>query len=157
MRLFFMLNIYAMKQSIIRPMQISDYDALIQLMQATPGISLRDADSREATERYLTRNPDLSFIAEQDGQLIGCVMCGHDGRRGYLQHLSVLPEYRRQGVANQLVEHSLAQLELLGIYKTHIDVFRSNDLAQSYWESQGWQLRTDIVRYSLIRNSHENA
>lgn len=157
MRLFFMLNIYAMKQSIIRPMHISDYDALIQLMQATPGISLRDADSREATERYLTRNPDLSFIAEQDGQLIGCVMCGHDGRRGYLQHLIVLPEYRRQGVANQLVEHSLAQLELLGIYKTHIDVFRSNDLAQSYWESQGWQLRTDIVRYSLIRNSHENA
>lgn len=152
-----MLNIYAMKQSIIRPMHISDYDALIQLMQATPGISLRDADSRETTERYLARNPDLSFIAEQDGQLIGCVMCGHDGRRGYLQHLIVLPEYRRQGVANQLVEHSLAQLELLGIYKTHIDVFRSNDLAQSYWESQGWQLRTDIVRYSLIRNSHENA
>ena len=146
-----------MKQPTIRPMHISDYDALIQLMQATPGISLRDADSREATERYLTRNPDLSFIAEQDGQLIGCVMCGHDGRRGYLQHLIVLPEYRRQGVANQLVEHSLAQLELLGIYKTHIDVFRSNDLAQSYWESQGWQLRTDIVRYSLIRNSHENA
>ena len=157
MRPFFMFNTYTMKQPTIRPMHISDYDALIQLMQATPGISLRDADSREATERYLARNPDLSFIAEQDWQLIGCVMCGHDGRRGYLQHLIVLPEYRRQGIANQLVEHSLAQLELLGIYKTHIDVFRNNDLAQSYWESQGWQLRTDIVRYSLIRNSHENA
>ena len=84
-------------------------------------------------------------------------MCGHDGRRGYLQHLIVLPEYRRQGVANQLVEHSLAQLELLGIYKTYIDVFRSNDLAQSYWESQGWQLRDDILRYSFIRNGQTNA
>ena len=91
MRPFFMFNTYAMKQPTIRPMHISDYDALIQLMQATPGISLRDADSREATERYLARNPDLSFIAEQDGQLIGYVMCRHDGRRGYLQHLIVLP------------------------------------------------------------------
>ena len=142
---------------LIRPMTIADYNQVMALMHATPGVSIRDADSREATERYLARNPDLSFIAERNGQLIGCVMCGHDGRRGYLQHLIVLPEYRRQGIANALVECSLAQLEQLGILKTHIDVFRTNESAQHYWESQGWQLRTDILRYSLIRRADENA
>ena len=139
-----------------RVMTIADYDRVIELMRATPGVSIRDADSREATARYLARNPDLSFLAERDGQLIGCVLCGHDGRRGYLQHLIVLPEYRRQGIANALVECCLAQLEQLGIHKTHIDVFRTNELAQNYWESQGWQLRTDILRYSLIRKGGDN-
>ena len=138
-------------------MTIADYDDVMALMHATPGVSIRDADSREATERYLARNPDLSFVAEQNGRLIGCVMCGHDGRRGYLQHLIVLPEYRRQGIANALVECSLAQLEQLGILKTHIDVFRTNESAQHYWESQGWQLRTDILRYSFIRSADNNA
>ncbi len=140
-----------------RIMTIADYDDVMALMHATPGVSIRDADSREATERYLARNPDLSFVAEQNGRLIGCVMCGHDGRRGYLQHLIVLPEYRRQGIANALVECSLAQLEQLGILKTHIDVFRTNESAQHYWESQGWQLRTDILRYSFIRSADNNA
>ena len=139
-----------------RVMTIADYDRVIELMRATPGVSIRDADSREATARYLARNPDLSFLAERDGQLIGCVLCGHDGRRGYLQHLIVLPEYRRQGIANALVECCLAQLEQLGIHKTHIDVFRTNELAQNYWESQGWQLRADIMRYSLIRKGGDN-
>ena len=73
----------------LRTMTPADYDAVLALMQNTPGISLRDADSREATERYLVRNPGLSFVAEAEGRLIACVMCGHDGRRGYLQHLLV--------------------------------------------------------------------
>lgn len=137
-------------------MRIRDYERVIALMRATPGVSIRDADSREATKRYLERNPDLSFLAERDGQLIGCVLCCHDGRRGYLQHLIVLPEYRHLGIASALVEHCLAQQEQIGIHKTHIDVFRSNELAQNYWESQGWQLRTDILRYSLISKGRDN-
>lgn len=141
----------------IHTMTIDDYDRVVELMQATPGVSFRDADSREATVRYLERNPDLSFVAEQQGEFVGCIMCGHDGRRGYLQHLIVLPKCRRQGIANALVENCLAQLERLGIHKSHVDVFRTNGLAQAFWESQGWQLRTDIHRYSFVRNGSENA
>ena len=74
---------------LIRTMTIDDYDDVIALMKETPGISLRDADSLPATERYLQRNPGLSFVAVASGAVVGCVMCGHDGRRGYLQHLLV--------------------------------------------------------------------
>mgnify|MGYP003599760706 FL=1 len=141
----------------IRTMTPSDYDAVLALMQDTPGISLRDADSREATERYLARNPGLSFVAEAEGRLIGCVMCGHDGRRGYLQHLLVLPEYRRQGIARALTQRCLAALEQLGIHKCHLDVFKTNSGAARYWQGQGWTLRTDIDRYSFTRPGNENA
>ena len=141
----------------IRVMTLTDYDAVLQLMRDTPGIALRDADSRESTERYLQRNPDLSFVAEVNGVVCGCIMSGHDGRRGYLQHLLVLPEYRRQGIANALVERCVASLEALGIQKCHLDVFKTNTTAARYWQSQGWKLREDIDRYSFTRVGNENA
>lgn len=141
----------------IRAMTLTDYDAVLQLMRDTPGISLRDADSRDSTERYLQRNPQLSFVAEVNGVLCGCIMSGHDGRRGYLQHLLVLPEYRRQGIANALVERCVASLEALGIHKCHLDVFKTNTTAARYWQSQGWKLREDIDRYSFTRVGNENA
>ena len=84
-------------------------------------------------------------------------MSGHDGRRGYLQHLIVLPDYRRQGIAAALVEQCLQQLAALGIHKSHVDVLKDNALAAAYWSAQGWQLREDIDRYSLIRAGSDNA
>ncbi|PHN30353.1 GNAT family N-acetyltransferase [Pseudomonas sp. ICMP 561] len=141
----------------IRTMTMDDYDAVIALMSSTPGVSVRDADSRDSTSRYLQRNPGMSFVAEVDSVLVGCVMCGHDGRRGYLQHLLVLDDYRRQGIANQLVERCLASLEREGIFKCHIDVLKTNHTAADYWVRQGWQLRTDIDRYSFIRTGNDNA
>jgi N-acetylglutamate synthase len=140
----------------IRIMTIADYDLVLELMKQTPGVSFREADSRESSARYLERNPELSFVAENENQIIGCVMCGHDGRRGYLQHLIVLPDFRRNGIANALVKRCLNSLENIGIFKCHIDVFKTNALASAYWESQKWQLRTDINRYSFVRSDRGN-
>lgn len=141
----------------IRAMTLDDYDTVIELMRATPGISLRDADSRESTARYLARNPGMSFVAEIGGVLCGCVMSGHDGRRGYLQHLLMRSEYRRQGIAKALVGRCLTSLEAVGIHKCHLDVFKTNLAAARYWQSQGWQLRSDIDRYSFTRSGNDNA
>ncbi len=138
-------------------MTLADYDDVIELMKQTPGVSVRDADSRASTERYLLRNPSLSFVAERANALIGCVMSGHDGRRGYLQHLIVLPAYRKLGIGSDLVEHCLVALERLGIMKTHIDVFKTNLQARSFWEHKQWKLRTDIHRYSFVRSGGDNA
>ncbi|WP_321790037.1 GNAT family N-acetyltransferase [Paraburkholderia sp. J94] len=141
----------------IRIMTIDDYENVIDLMKRTPGVTFRDADSHEATRRYLERNPELSFIAKVGDETVGCIMSGHDGRRGYLQHLVVASAHRRQGIANALVECCIARLEALGIAKSHVDVIKTNVDAQAYWEHQGWQLRTDIDRYSFIRNGRSNA
>lgn len=141
----------------IRTMTMDDYDNVIDLMRQTPGISLRDADSREATMRYLQRNPGMSFVAEAESGLCGCVMCGHDGRRGYLQHLLVLPQFRRQGIGDALVKRCLASLEEQGVHKCHLDVLKTNESAARHWHNRGWQLRRDIDRYSFTRPGNENA
>lgn len=138
-------------------MTIEHYDAFFELMQQTPGITVRGADSKEATARYLARNPGLSFIAFDENRVIACAMCGHDGRRGYLQHVIVVPDYRKRGIASQLVERCLAQLESISIFKTHIDVIAENDLANQYWVKRGWSKRDDINRYSFNRSPDANA
>jgi ribosomal protein S18 acetylase RimI-like enzyme len=138
-------------------MTIEIYQEVLALMGRTPGVTIRDADSREATRRYLERNPSLSFVATEKGRVIGCAMCGHDGRRGYLQHVIVEPAFRGQGIAHQLVTRCLDQLEAIGICKTHIDVFRTNDIANGYWARRGWKRRDDIYRYSYNRSRNENA
>jgi N-acetylglutamate synthase len=90
-------------------------------------------------------------------EIIGCVMCGHDGRRGYLQHLVVKPSMRGQGIGTVLVRSCLAALKECGIDKTHIDVLVENASAHGYWINAGWQKRIDIVRYSYITSADSNA
>ncbi|HEY4319076.1 MAG TPA: GNAT family N-acetyltransferase [Herbaspirillum sp.] len=141
----------------IRPMTIEDYDLVFKLLKKAPGITFRDADSRENTARYLVRNPGFSFVALDESRITGCIMAGHDGRRGYLQHLMVDGERRHEGIASALLERCLAALEANGIFKFHIDVLADNEEGAAYWESRGWQLRSDIKRYSFIGKGGNNA
>ncbi len=134
-----------------------DLEGVFRLMQRTSGVVVRDADSKEATMRYLARNPGFSLVAEIGDELAGCVMAGHDGRRGYLQHLVVLERFRNQGIGRALVESCLDRLEQVGLLKSHIDVLTTNEAAIGFWERLGWKRRTDIFRYSFVRAGGENA
>lgn len=140
-----------------RPMQIRDHGRALSLMTATPGVTVRAADGADATRRYLDRNPGLSFVAESGDVLVGCAMAGHDGRRGYLQHVIVAPAHRRRGIGRQLVNRCVAALSGQGIQKMHLDVMTSNEEAMPFWERLGWVRRDDLVRYSLITSGDENA
>lgn len=140
----------------IRAMSIEDYDLVMRLLEQIDGVRLRDADSRDSVSRYLDRNPGLSFVAEAGGELVGCLMCGHDGKRGYLQHLAVSASCRGRGIAKALVRHCIDELQRVGIAKSHLDVLRNNAIGKAFWESQGWTLRTDIDRYSYISAGGEN-
>ena len=138
-------------------MTMDDYDEVIDMLKITPGITVREADSRNSTKRYLERNPGLRFVATIEDRIVGCVMCGHDGRRGYLQHLVVKPENRRQGIGEALFTACIDSLKQVGIDKTHLFVFKSNSLANSFWESNGWILRDEVNIYSYNVSSNDNA
>ena len=147
-----------MERSIsIREMVMADYAAVIDLMRRAPGVSVRDADSAAAIARFLERNPGLSFVAERDGGVLGCLMSGHDGRRGYLYHLAVDAACRRQGVATALVERCLGALERLDIHKMHVDVYRNNTAGESFWRAAGWLRRDELHRFSIIKGGSSNA
>ncbi len=129
----------------IRQMVPKDYKQTYALWKASEGIGLSDADTIEAIERYLHQNPGGSFVAYDDDALVGAVLCGTDGRRGYLHHLAVAASHRGQGIGERLVEHCLQALERQGITRCHIFVYRNNDLGKSFWKKTGWFERDDLL------------
>lgn len=132
----------------IREMTPQDYDTVYALWEQTEGVGLSAADSRERINSYLERNPGCSFVARDEERAVGAVLCGHDGRRGYLHHLAVKPAYRRHGVGRQLITHALTALRKAGIDKCHLFVFKTNAPALAFWQANGWQIRTDIQLFS---------
>lgn len=129
----------------LREMQPQDYESVIALWRSCEGIGLSEDDSPEGIARFLENNPGLCFVALEGGQLAGAVLCGQDGRRGYLYHLAVRKSHRRNGIGAALVKRCFEGLERVGIRKCHIFVFRENQAAIDFWGHTGWQLRTDLV------------
>jgi ribosomal protein S18 acetylase RimI-like enzyme len=132
----------------IRPMTPADYDAMLDLLRAMPGIVLREDDSREATASYLQRNPGMSFVAVEGGRVVGCVLGGHDGKRGYLRHLAVAADRRRRGLAAALVKAAVARLGHEGIALVQTFVVRGNEVGRRFWTNLGWARRDDVVMFS---------
>ena len=129
----------------IRAMTPADYDPVIALWLATPGIGLSEADEREAIGAYLARNPGLSLVAVRGDVLVGAVLCGHDGRRGYLNHLAIAPAERGRGLGRALADRCLAGLGALGIAKASIVVFSANAEGQAFWRATGGTARDDLL------------
>ena len=123
---------------------MTDYNAVCALWESCDGVGLSDADQPECLSAYLQRNPGMSFVAIEEKAIVGAVLCGHDGRRGYLNHLAVSPVYRHQGLARRLVAHSLEALQSASIAKCHLFIFTSNQNGRSFWQQIGWELREDL-------------
>jgi putative acetyltransferase len=121
------------------------YDCVHSLWKQTEGVGLHDdCDSKEGIRTYLERNPGMSFVATADGHVVGAVLAGHDGRRGYIHHLAVHPDYRMKGLGRRLVQSCLDAFRTLGIRKSHIFIFNDNLDGIAFWKSVGWTPRSDI-------------
>jgi putative acetyltransferase len=130
----------------LRPLTIADYDAVYALWQRTEGIGLNESDTREAIASFLDRNCGLSLVAcDANGAILGTVLCGHDGRRGYLHHLAVARTQRKRGIGRALVDACLAKLAALKIEKCNLFLFADNTEGRTFWLHQGWTAREDIV------------
>jgi putative acetyltransferase len=123
---------------------VESYDDVYLLWQQTEGIGLTDCDTKEGISDYLLRNPAMSFIAKVDGKVVGAILSGHDGRRGYVHHLAVRKDFRKQSVGKQLVEKCITALKNAGIKKCHIFIFNNNTDGINFWNAVGWKQRSDI-------------
>lgn len=126
-------------------MTADDIESVTALWRLTEGVGLNESDSPAQIRNFLARNPGLSLVVRDGPRLVGAVLCGQDGRRGFLYHMAVLPEYRRQGLGTQLVDRCLAGLAKQGILKCNALVLVDNDGGQEFWRRGGWSHRADLI------------
>ena len=130
----------------IRTMTINDYEQVYSLWLNTPNMGLNNLDdSKDGIAKYLARNPTTCFVAEKNGHIIGVILCGHDGRRGYIHHTAVAQDEQRHGVGAALVSAAMSALEREGISKTALVVFGKNEKGNTFWEKQGFITRPDLI------------
>lgn len=127
-----------------RLMTIDDYEAAYDLwIKCGNGLNDKD-DSREGIEKYLKRNPSTSYVAVLDDKVVGVILCGHDGRRGIIQHACVSPDCRRMGIGKKLVDLAVDALKKEGINKVLLVAFKKNEGGNAFWEAQGFTVRDDL-------------
>ena len=133
----------------IRQMTLNDYQAVYQLWINTPNMGLNDVDdSKGGIARMLKRNPTLSFVAEvereENTQIVGVIIAGEDGRRGYIYHTAVDVAYRNQGIGEALVNHVMDAMKALSISKVGLFIFQRNEIGNGFWERLGFSVRDDL-------------
>ncbi len=132
----------------IIPLTIEDYDAVYEFWESVEGMGLSNADSREGIRAYLERNPGMSMVAKDGDIIAGTVLCGHDGRRGYIHHLAVAEAYRGRRLGKELVELCKVKFKKAGIQKCHIFIYVDNESGKEFWRSVHWTERDDICLFS---------
>ena len=138
----------------IRAMTIEDYEGLHSLWMTIHGFGIRSIDdSEEGVARFLKRNPTTSVVAvSDDGEIVGGILCGHDGRRGCLYHVCVREDYRRLGIGKQMVVFCMNALKAEKINKVSLIAFKSNEVGNRFWKSVGWTFREDLNYYDFTLN-----
>ncbi len=137
----------------IRTMEIGDYDNVYALWMTIQGFGIRSIDdSREGVARFLRRNPTTSVVAEEDGEIVGSILCGHDGRRGCLYHVCVREDFRRRGIGKAMVVHAMEALRKEQISKVSLIAFTKNDIGNAFWNTIGWTERLDLNYYDFVLN-----
>lgn len=135
-----------MNDIIIRKMNIDDYNSVYNLWLSCKGMGLNNLDdSKDGMERFLNRNPDTCFVAISNKNIVGVIIAGNDGRRGYIYHTAVIRDYRHNGIASRLVKAVINALKSCGINKIALVVFSQNEAGNAFWQSQGFTERTDLI------------
>lgn len=130
----------------IRIMTIDDYEQVYSLWLSTPNMGLNNIDdSKDGIAKYLARNPNTCFVAERTNVVIGVILSGHDGRRGYIHHTAVAQGEQCHGTGTALVNAAMSALEHEGITKVALVVFGKNEKGNDFWEKRGFSARNDLV------------
>lgn len=130
----------------VRIMTINDYEEVYSLWLSCKGMGLNNLDdSKEGIERFLKRNPDTCFVAEKDNEIVGVIIAGNDGRRGYIYHTAVKEACRKQGIATKLVDCVILAMKNNGINKIALVVFDRNENGNAFWEKTAFTKRDDLV------------
>jgi ribosomal protein S18 acetylase RimI-like enzyme len=128
----------------IREFKIDDYPIVCDLWQAA-GLILRPGDELEDVKLKLQRDPDLFLVAEHDEEIVGSVIGGWDGRRGWIYHLAVEPQHQRKGIGEGLVHEVEKRLVAKGAKKVNAQVYQWNAKSSEFFKAIGYEAQPDLI------------
>lgn len=138
----------------IRKMQLNDYDEVHALWMSIHGFGIRSIDdSKDGVRRFIERNPNTSVVAIDDkNQIIGSILCGHDGRRGCFYHVCVKEACRKHGIGKAMAVFCMRELQKECINKVSLIAFKNNEVGNRFWQGEGWEFREDLNYYDFTLN-----
>ncbi len=141
----------------IREMTLQDYKNVISVWKKA-GIHLSYSDTKPEFKRMLEHNPGLCLVLEdaEKRQIIGAVLGGFDGRRGWIHHLAIDPNYQRQGFGKMLMDELTRRFKDKKIVKIKLEIVRDNAEVIEFYKKLGWELREEIITMSLTLFKKEN-
>lgn len=105
-------------------------------------------DPFEDIKRKAKFQPELFFVGLLDGEVIGSVMAGYEGHRGWINYLAVSPEFQKRGYGGKLVEKAIEELRKLGCPKINLQVRRSNAQVIDFYKHLGFN-EDDVTSLGL--------
>lgn len=132
-----------MNEMSIRSYQSADRDAVVTLWQRCKLVAPQN-DPLKDIRRKLQVNPEWLLVGEKNGRLVATCMAGYEGHRGWINYLAVDPEYRRQGLARQLMRAAETQLKAAGCPKINLQVRTSNQTALGFYQAIGFTV-DDVI------------
>jgi len=133
------MNHHTLDSLVLRTMRPADLPAAIALWSEAEGVSVAEGDSPEELGAYLARNPEASQVAYLGDTLVGALLAGHDGRRGFLYHLAVASTQRGRGLGRELSTRALLVLRAQGLKRVLILVASDNPSGRAFWQRCGWE------------------
>lgn len=136
--------LYGEKMNIV-PFDLEKYDEVYALWMRTKNMGFNNVDdSFDGIKKLVMKNPLTCFMAEENGKIIGTVLAGNDGRRGYVYHLCVDENFRKQGIGKKMMDTMIDGMKKEGISKVALVVFAYNDSANAFYEKIGFIKRDDL-------------
>jgi ribosomal protein S18 acetylase RimI-like enzyme len=139
----------------IREMTDTDLSK-VQLLWKEVGFNLSFSDTIPELKKMLKHNPNLCLVLELSNgerKIIGAVLGGFDGRRGWIHHLAINPLYQNKGIGMKIMNELTQRFENMGIAKLKLEILVINEKVIEFYKKLGWDLRKDLTTMSLTLKS----
>lgn len=138
----------------IRTMEPEDYEAVHALWMTIHGFGIRTIDdSQDFVTRFIRRNPTTSIVAvNENNEIVGSILCGHDGRNACFYHVCVAEPFRRQGIGRAMVATAMQALKDEHVNKVTLIAYKNNEIGNLFWNGEGFAEREDVNYYEMPLN-----
>ena len=127
------------------------YQKVVELWKRAE-IEVGSSDTEEEIAEVQKRNPDLFLIGKEDGNIVAVVIGAFDGRRGYIHHLAVDPDYQKRGYGKIIIDELIERFRKKKVHKIHLFIEKTNREVVDFYSNLGWNVRDDLIMMSYVPN-----